>query len=142
LATCRFCESPIVWREVNGRWTPFDSKGSTHHCEKMVSVKVPTVDPQNATCARCWKPIVWTRNEICSCLNPIYVDKRMAGALKSKFLSSERENEKLARERARRVFRCIICDAVAISAGESVICTTDSSHIFPIEYYATEIIPS
>lgn len=134
--------SPVGWRQVNGRWMPFDPKGSIHHCERMVALHAPIVDPDDAICAKCWKPIVWTRNDICSCLNPIYVHKREASTLKAKFLSSQRQEERLAKVRAREIYHCVVCDALAVAAGDSVICTADSSHVFPLAYYETEINPT
>jgi hypothetical protein len=141
LPKCRFCMSAIGWREVNGRWVPFTPKGQIHHCERMTQVHVPMVEPHNAICARCWKPIIWTRNEICSCLNPIYVHKREAGNLKAQYLSSEKQKDRIAKHRAREVYNCVVCDALAVPAGDSVICTADSSHVFPLNYYHLEIIP-
>ena len=138
MGRCRFCNDAISWRQLNGKWVPFSLKGSIHHCERMTHSQIPVVDPYHAICAKCWKPIVWGRNGICSCVNPIYVHKREAALLKAKFLSSQRSEEKLAKKRERETYLCLVCEAPAVAAGDSVICTEDSSHVFPVNYYQLE----
>jgi hypothetical protein len=43
--------------------------------------------------------------------------------------------------RLRETYHCVICEAPAVRAGDSVICTADSSHVFPLECYQIQIIP-
>jgi len=135
LAKCRFCSSTIEWKQKNNRWVPYDLRGSEHRCERVIDIKEPVIDPTHAVCAKCWKPIISSRSDVCIHLNPIYVDRREVPLLKAKFHASEREKARLEREQAHHVYHCVICDSLAVSAGDSVICTLDSSHVLPVAYY-------
>ena len=43
--------------------------------------------------------------------------------------------------RLREIYHCVVCEARAVRAGDSIICTADSSHVFPLEYYQLGAIP-
>ena len=115
--------------------------GAAHRCESVIDIKEPVIDPSRAVCAKCWKPIISHRDDVCFHLNPIFVDKREVPILKAKLRAAQRDKEKLEREQAHHVYRCVICDALAVLAGDSVICTVDSSHVLPVGYYG-QVVPS
>lgn len=34
MSTCKYCNAPIGWNRIAGKWTPTNADGSAHYCAK------------------------------------------------------------------------------------------------------------
>lgn len=135
VAQCRYCLQRISWTRLGDRWQPFDTTGKSHLCRPVTDLETTLIAPQNAVCSNCWKPIMSSRGDECTCLNPSYVEKRHASELKTKAAAVQRAKVRESAHEARELFTCILCDNPAVQAGQIVMCVKNTGHVLPLKYY-------
>jgi len=131
-----------------GRWYPVERNGQLHQCD----IKGSPIDLKDAVCMKCWLPLVSNREQ-CNCVSPVLTSKSGAKELRSRLERIDREKERarrlaeVERERAREkaekdllkkarlIYRCVFCGSEAIQVEDSVVCTKDTNHVFPSDYY-------
>jgi hypothetical protein len=138
MALCRNCGRYITWKKIGEQWQSFDSEGKPHGCKPGYFLRSLAFEPRNAVCSNCWKPIVSNRNA-CTCLNPVYVDKRYASELKAKSIAAAKQKERALSKQAHNSLSCIICDSPAVQTGEIVMCLGETRHILSSKYYVPTI---
>ena len=144
MARCKFCSREIRWSQIGSRWYPVERDGRLHRCKTTES----PIDLKDAVCMKCWLPLVSNREQ-CICVSPVLTHKTGAKELRVRLERIEREEERTRRlaevervkaekkllMKARLIYRCVLCDGEAIQVEDSVICTRDVNHVFPLDYY-------
>src|SRR2546428_7607679 len=113
--------------------------GKPNICRPTMDLEATLIAHQNAVCSVCWNPILRSRGDQCTCLNPSYVDKRHAAELKAKANSAQRQKEKAFSQQARELLTCILCDSPAVQAGSVVMCVKNTGHVLPLKYYTPSV---
>lgn len=144
MARCKFCSKEISWSHIGSRWYPIERDGQIHRC----NIPDSTMNLRDAVCMQCWLPLVSNRKQ-CICVSPVLIHKSRAKELRFRLKRAERDAERAHRQaevekaiaeknllkKARRIYKCVLCDGEAIKVGDSVVCIRDMSHTFTLDYY-------